>query len=85
MLSNRGLRETESPWVVILHMDGSLGAQEKELILFGKALSGQRTEAGVENSLQWNEVLISGEKKVPKHDNILCVLPAFNHLDISSF
>lgn len=27
--------------VVILHMDGSLGAQEKQLILFGKALKGK--------------------------------------------
>lgn len=71
MLRNTGLRETESLCIVILHMDGSLGAQEKVVILFGKALKGginecsewmKGTEAGVENSLQWNELLISGEK-----------------------
>ena len=88
-----GLRETESLWVVILHTEGSLSAQEKAVILFGKALKGkineysewmQGTETGVENSFRWNELLISAEKEFPKHDKIVHVLPAFNHLDISN-
>lgn len=44
MLWNTGLRETESLWVVILHADGSMIAQEKVVILFGKALKGKINE-----------------------------------------
>lgn len=41
MLWKMGLRETESLCIVILHKDGSLSAQEKEVTLFGKTLKGK--------------------------------------------
>lgn len=44
VLWNMGLRETESLWAVSLHTDGSLSAQEKVVILFGKALKGKINE-----------------------------------------
>lgn len=44
MLWNMKLRETKSLWVVILSTDGSMSAQEKVVILFGKALEGKINE-----------------------------------------
>lgn len=70
MLWKMGLRETECLCIVILHTDGSLSAQEKVVILFGKTFKGeineysewmQGTNAGVENSLQRRELLVSTE------------------------
>lgn len=40
----KALRETESLWVVTLHTHGSLTAQEKVVILFGKAVKGKINE-----------------------------------------
>lgn len=44
VLWNMGFGETESLWAVILHTDGSPSAQEKVVILFGKALKGKINE-----------------------------------------
>lgn len=44
VLWNMALRETESLWVEILHTDGSMTAQEKVVIFFGRALKGKINE-----------------------------------------
>lgn len=69
----------------------------KVVILFGKALKGKINEYSAWMlgdrdrrrefiTMEWASSLPfrTAEKEFPKHDTILCVLPAFNHLNLSN-